>query len=142
MRWKREVRDAFRAQGRLVDATACAAATLRLIGQGINDVVNPAASFRVRKVLTDLHDIAAVLDGKTPEDVAKPFARFADVLSAEVAREDVDALFADVDAWVLAAARFCVERDPQLDIQGALPKPAAPQPIAIVRRDRVAEAAD
>ena len=139
---ERRYREAFRAQGRLVDATACAAATLRLIGQGINDVVNPAASFRVRKVLTDLNDIAAALAGKTPDDVATPFARFAQALSAEGAPADADALFEDIDAWVIAAARFCVERDPQLDIQGALPKPAAAAPIAIVRRAPVAVAAD
>jgi sulfite reductase (NADPH) hemoprotein beta-component len=139
---ERRYRDAFRAQGKLVDAAACAAATLRLIGQGINDLVNPAPSFRVRKVLTDLHDLAAALDGKAPDTVSAPFARFAQALSVEGAPQDIDALFADVDAWLLAAARFCVERDPQLDIQGALPKPAAPAPITVVRRERVAEAAD
>jgi sulfite reductase (NADPH) hemoprotein beta-component len=139
---ERRYRDAFRAQGRLVDATACAAATLRLLGQGINDLVNPAASFRVRKVLTDLRDLAQAIDGKVPDDVAQPFARFAASLSADIAPADVDALFAEVDAWTLAAARFCVERDPQLDIQGALPKARVAAPIAIVRRERVVEAAD
>ena len=74
---ERRYRDAFRAQGKIVEAAACAAATLRLIGQGINDIVNPAASFRVRKVLTDLNDLATALDGKTPEALSREFARFA-----------------------------------------------------------------
>ena len=139
---ERRYREAFRAQGKLVEAAACAAATLRLIGQGINDLVNPAASFRVRKVLTDLNDIAAALDGKTPEGVAEPLAAFAQVLSAENPPADVDRLFSDVDAWVLAAATFSVERDPQLDLTGALPGAAAAAPIAIVRRERLVEAAD
>ncbi len=139
---ERRYRDAFAAQGQRAKAVECAAATLRLIGQGINDLVNPAASFRVRKVLTDLGDLSRALAGKAPDEVALPFARFAAALSAEVARDDVRALFADIDAWVVAAARFCVERDPQLDVAGALPRPAAPAPIAIVRRDRVAETAD
>jgi len=139
---ERRYRDAFAAQGQRAKAVECAAATLRLIGQGINDLVNPAASFRVRKVLTDLGDLSRALANKAPDDVALPFARFAAALSAEVARDDIDALFAGIDAWVVAAARFCVERDPQLDVATALPRPAAPAPIAIVRRNRVAEAAD
>ena len=139
---ERRYRDAFRAQGRLVDAAACAVATLRLIGQGINDLVNPAASFRVRRVLSDLGDIAAALDGKTPDPLARGFARFAAELAGEGPPAEPDALFAAIDAWVLAAAAFTVERDPQLDLTGALPAAVIVAPIAIRRREPVAVAAD
>jgi sulfite reductase (NADPH) hemoprotein beta-component len=139
---ERRYRDAFRAQGRIVDAAACAAATLRLIGGGINALVNPAPSFRVRKVLTDLGDIATALDGRTPPRLSREFARFAAALAVEGPPANPDALFAAIDAWVLEAARFGVERDPQLDLTGALPAPATVAPIAIHRREPVAVAAD
>jgi sulfite reductase (NADPH) hemoprotein beta-component len=131
---ERRYRDAFRAQGRIVEAAACAAGTLRLIGQGINDIVNPAASFRVRKVLTDLNDLAAALEGKTPEALSREFARFAPLLNDEGAKpDDPDALFAAIDAWVIDAAAYCIERDPQLDLAGALPVRASVAPISIHR---------
>ena len=139
---ERRYRDAFRAQGKLVDAAACATASLRLIGQGINDLVNPAPSMRVRRVLTDLGDIAGALAGKTPEPLATEFARFADVLAIEGPPAEPDALFAAIDAWVLAAAAFSVERDPQLDLTGALPGKLVGAPIFIQRREPVAVAAD
>ena len=139
---ERRYRDAFRAQGRVADATACAAATLRLIGQGLNDLVNPAASFRVRKVLTDLGDLAQALVGKTPERLSSQIAAFAQALAGDALPADPDALFAAIDAWVIEAAAFSVERDPQLDLSGALPVRAVPVPIAIHRRDPVAVAAD
>jgi len=139
---ERRYRDAFRAQGRVADATACATAMLRLIGQGLNDLVNPAASFRVRKVLTDLGDLARVLDGRIPPALSATFARFAQDLSAETPPADHDALFAAIDAWVIDAAAFSVERDPQLDLSGALPVRGTAVPIAIHRRDPVAVAAD
>jgi sulfite reductase (NADPH) hemoprotein beta-component len=139
---ERRYRDAFRAQGRVADAVACATATLRLIGQGLNDLVNPAATFKVRKVLTDLNDIAQVIAGKTPDALSGTFARFAQELASGTPPADADALFAAIDAWVLDAAAFSVERDPQLDIGGALPQRASAVPIAIHRRDPVAVAAD
>jgi len=47
-----------------------------------------------------------------------------------------------IDAWVIDAAAFSVERDPQLDLSGALPARATAVPISIHRRDPVAVAAD
>ncbi|MEO8488073.1 MAG: nitrite/sulfite reductase, partial [Betaproteobacteria bacterium] len=139
---ERRYRDAFRAQGKLFDAAACATASLRLIGQGIHDLVNPARSFKVRKVMSDLKDIAEALAGKVPDAIAAEYARFADALAAEGAPADVDALVAAIDAWVIDAARFSVERDPQLDLTGALPNKAVVSPVAIHRRESVAVAAD
>jgi sulfite reductase (NADPH) hemoprotein beta-component len=134
---ERRYRDAFAAQRRPADAQACAVAQLRLIGQGLIDLVDPAPSFRVRKVRTDLADIADALAGKAPDDLALAFADFARVLAAEDATPVDASLFAAIDRWVGETAAFCVERDPQLDLTGALPVAAPPVPIRFVARERV-----
>ena len=133
-------RDAFAAQRRDDDALACARAQVRLIAQGLNDLVNPAASFRLRKVIDDLAELASVLDGKAPDVVARPIASFANAL-VEGARASA-ATFDPIDAWVREAAAFCVQRDPQLDIAGALPQPRGTFPVRILRRAEPALAAD
>jgi hypothetical protein len=47
---------------------------------------------------------------------------------------DISALFARVDAWILAAAELCQRRDPALVLRDALPRSAARphlQPVAL-----------
>ncbi len=63
---ERRYRDAFAAQRRDADARDCARAQLKLVGQGLYDLVAPAASFRVRKVMNDVADIATALGDKAP----------------------------------------------------------------------------
>ncbi len=141
---ERRYRDAFVAQHRHDDAAACARAQLRLIAQGLNDLLNPAPSMRVRRVITDLGELAEALAGKAPDEVAGPLAEFAARLDSDAASADLRALYAPIDRWILAAAEFCVARDPQLDLHGALPLPAQAVPVAFVRRqpEAVAAAAD
>ena len=131
---ERRYRDAFVAQARGIDAAACARAQLRLIAQGLHDLTNPTPAFRVRKLIDDLGELAAALDTRVPDALAKPLARFAVVLSDDAPVAAVAESARDIDAWVREAAAFCVARDPQLDIASALPRPAAAQPIGIVRR--------
>lgn len=140
---ERRYRDALAAQARHADADACASATLRLIGQGLNDLLNPAATMRVRKVLVDLGDVAAAIEDKAPEALVRGLLRFRDALADDGAAGATDraALYADIDAWTRAAASFSIERDPQLDLAGALPI-VATMPVAITRRADVAVAAD
>ena len=138
---ERRYRDAFAAQRRDADAIACARAQVRLIAQGLNDLVNPAASFRVRKVIDDLAELAGVLEGKAPDSVANPVGMFATAL-ADDAQLDARTC-SQIDAWVREAAAFCVERDPQLDIAGALPQPRGMFAVRVVaRRAEPALAAD
>jgi sulfite reductase (NADPH) hemoprotein beta-component len=133
---ERRYRDAFAAQRRDADARACAVAQLRLIGQGLVDLVDPAPSFRVRKVRVDLGDIADAIAGKAPDDLALAYADFARVLVADDAAPVDASLFAAIDRWVGETAAFCVERDPLLDLTGALPVAAPPAPIRFVARER------
>ena len=137
---ERRYREAFAAQSRDADAVACARAQLRLIAQGVNDLVNPAASFRVRRVIEDLDGFAAAIEGKVPQGISGGLASFAAALAREAAPAERAATFRAIDAWVVEVAKLCVERDPQLDIASAIPAPAT-APVRFVR-DRVPVAAD
>lgn len=140
---ERRYRDAFAAQRRDADAVACANAQLRLIGQGLHDLLNPTPSFRVRRIIDDLGDLAAALAEKAPEPLAGPLAGFARDLASDSAIADLAPVFSAVDRWVLLAAAFCVDRDPQLDIGNALPQPPGTQAIRFAaRKSGVALAAD
>jgi sulfite reductase (NADPH) hemoprotein beta-component len=131
---ERRYRDAFVAQHRDADAVGCAKAQLRLIAQGLHDLLNPTPAFRVRKVIDDLGELARALAPKAAEGLSSPLACFAEELAAEQAPIERNRTFQAIDAWVVDAAGFCVERDPQLDIAAALPGPIAAAPIRVVRR--------
>jgi sulfite reductase (ferredoxin) len=133
---ERRYRDAFAAQRRDADTRGCAIAQLRLIGQGLHDLLNPTPTFRVRKLMNDLGELAEAFAGKAPDELAAPFAEFARVLAADEPPADGPAFYAAIDRWVVATADFCVARDPQLDLTGALPLPAAPTPIRFLPREQ------
>jgi sulfite reductase (NADPH) hemoprotein beta-component len=138
---ERRYRDAFAAQGRDADAIACARAQLRLIAQSVNDLVNPVASFRVRRVIDDLRDLAQAIAGKVDATVADDLAALTGALDGEADQAQRRVTFAAIDRWVRDVARLCVERDPQLDIAGALPADAPATELRFVR-PAVALAAD
>jgi sulfite reductase beta subunit-like hemoprotein len=129
---ERRYRDAFAAQGRDADAVACATAQLRLIAQGLHDLANPAKSFRVRRVIDELAELAEALDPYVPA-LSGALAGFAAALAAPVSAAGRAATFRAIDDWVVAAARECVARDPQLDVAGALPAPPRAMPLAFDR---------
>lgn len=126
---ERRYRNALHAQRRDTDAIACAQAELRLIGQGLHDLLNPTPSFRVRRVFDDLADLSKALIGKAPEALSTPLAGFARDFGDAAPTTDLDAVFAAIDRWVVVAAEFCVARDPQLDIASALPREPAASPV-------------
>jgi hypothetical protein len=138
---ERRYRDAFIAQGRDADAVACARAQLKLIAQGVNDLVNPAASMRVRKVIDDLFDLAAAIAGKVDVAISDELSAFAAALDSDADTVRRAVTFTAIDRWVRDVARFCVARDPQLDIAGALPSLPAAAPLNFVR-PAVAQVAD
>ena len=131
---ERRYRDAFLAQRRVDDASACARAQVRLIAQGLLDLTNPAPSFRVRKVIEDLAELGAALAGRAPMAIVAPVSEFAGSLSPGAQAQQLADVFREIDAWVQQAASFCVERDPQLDIAGALPQRSSVVPLTFVQR--------
>ncbi|HVE49519.1 MAG TPA: nitrite/sulfite reductase [Casimicrobiaceae bacterium] len=131
---ERRYRDAFAAQSRADDALACARAQLRLIAQGLHDLASPTPAFRVRKVIDDLGELSTAVKDRIPGALAEPLARFATALFDDAPLASLIAIFAAIDAWVHDAAQFCVQRDPQLDIAGALPRGSAAAPLRFTRR--------
>ena len=74
-------------------------------------------------MIDDLGELADALAGKAADALAKPLASFAQQLADPTGSSSRQGeVFSAIDEWVGAAARFCVSRDPQLDIAGALPK--------------------
>ncbi|MEO8133919.1 MAG: nitrite/sulfite reductase [Betaproteobacteria bacterium] len=135
---ERRYRNAFLAQHKFGPALECATNDVRLIAQGINDLLNPAVSFKVKRTIDDLAELADALAAKAPDDLVTPLRAFAAELTAAAqpdATVDRGALFARTDAWVVRAAAFCAAKDPQLDLHGALPGDGrTTQPVVFQRR--------
>ena len=137
---ERRYRDAFLAQHRAEQAVDCARNDVRLIAQGIHDQLNPAVSFKVKKTIDDLGELATALSAKAPAEIVAPLATLAGQLAPVAegdALPDLDwkGVFAQIDAWVQKAAEFCTAQDPQLDLYGALPNDRrSTQPIVFQRR--------
>ena len=138
---ERRYRDAFFAQRRIGQAIECARNDVQLIAQGIQDLMNPAPTFKVKRTIADLAELAAGLSSKAPVAIVESLAAFAVALApapeagAVNPETDWSALFARIDAWVLEAAAFCVAQDSQLDLHGALPNlKHSTQPVVLHRR--------
>lgn len=122
---ERRYRDAFFFQRKYPEAVQAALAIPQLIAEGLLDLVQPV---RGRAPLGELARLVEALQGQLPDALVAGLAGLA--ADAAVDAEDWDepraaALAARVDAWTRAAAGFCLERDAQLDLGGALPE--APQ---------------
>ncbi|MEP7084417.1 MAG: hypothetical protein ABI854_06730, partial [Betaproteobacteria bacterium] len=140
---ERRYRNAFFAQHRLAPAIECARNDVQLIAQGIYDLLYPALSFKVKRTIDDLGELAAALADKAPVAVVEPLRSFALNFAQDGAEEVRDSaewagVFAGIDVWVREAAAFCAAQDPQLDLHGALPGDnshrRAEQPVVFHRR--------
>ena len=139
---ERRYRDAFFAQHRLAPAIECARNDVKLIAQGIYDLLVPAPSFKVKRTIDDLGELAAALADKAPVAVVEPlrsfalnFARAADSPDDPGTDKEWAGIFAGIDVWVREAAAFCSAHDPQLDLHGALPNDGrGAQPVVFHRR--------
>ena len=137
---ERRYRDAFFAQHRLAPAIECARNDVQLIAQGIHDLLNPAPTFKVKRTIDDLAELAATLADKAPVAVVEPLRSFAVNFAQAAAGIEQDTaewagVFAGIDVWVREAAAFCSAQDPQLDLHGALPNDKrAAQPVVFHRR--------
>jgi hypothetical protein len=65
-------RDAFFAQHRVPQALECARNDVKLIAQGIYDLLNPALSFKVKRTIDDLAELASAFGPKAPASIVEP----------------------------------------------------------------------
>jgi len=123
---ERNYRDALKYQRKYAEALNCAEAGLQAVSRALAD----AAAIPEND---DLPAFAKALADAVPE--ARPLATELTVLAEAVALEDapgepdISALFARVDAWILAAAELCQRRDPTLVLRDALPRAPAAAPV-------------
>jgi hypothetical protein len=100
---------------------SCAEAGLQAVARALADATAVPEN-------EDLAAFAGTLAASIPEvqPLAAELALLSGVVSLEDApgEPDISALFARVDAWILAAAEFCQRRDPTLVLRDALPRAA------------------
>jgi len=118
---ERNYRDALRYQRKYPEAMSCAEAGLQAVARALADATAVPEN-------EDLAAFAGTLAASIPEvqPLAAELALLSGVVSLEDApgEPDISALFARVDAWILAAAEFCQRRDPTLVLRDALPRAA------------------
>jgi sulfite reductase beta subunit-like hemoprotein/TusA-related sulfurtransferase len=130
--YERSCRNAFIYQHKLLDATECAEAMTRLVGQSLLFVTG-------QKSLDDLNEIGLAARGQL-QDLRPEYVHLADKLvelahGLSALKEDQDearfnALMTDLDAWMVQSARACETFDPQLDLSATLPPVNTPVFVA------------
>jgi len=114
---ERGYRDALVFQRKYEDAAQCGEHIVRLIGQGLAQLLGG-------KKIDDPAGLSDELARLLPGSLAQQAVRFSAGLSdqATVLNEAaLRALFKAIDAWTIQVAEFCVARDKQLDLTEALP---------------------
>jgi sulfite reductase (NADPH) hemoprotein beta-component len=121
---ERNYRDALKFQLKFADSLKCAEEIARLIGQGMTDLLGgqkqeglSELAEELRRVLPTKPRLSRQL-AKLAEDFASPQEELNDARLTE--------WFAELDAWTMEAAQFCLNFDRNLDLTGALPESTAP----------------
>jgi len=118
---ERNYRDALKFQRKYAEALTCAEASLQAVAYALADATTIPGN----------DDLAAFAGSLSAAPDAQPLASELAVLAGAVALEDapgepdISALFTRVDAWILAAAELCQQRDPTLVLRDALPRTPA-----------------
>jgi sulfite reductase (ferredoxin) len=119
---ERAYRDAFMFQRKWPEAVGCAQAIVRVVGQGLAQLVGGRKH-------DDLTGQAAELRTTLPEHVglADSLQRFAEALAQSEDSADgagLAEMFVSIDSWMGEVAAVATKHDPQLDLRDALPKVA------------------
>ena len=117
---ERAYRDAFMFQRKWTEALGCAQAIVRVVGQGLAQLVGG-------KKNDDLTEQAAELRRVLPAHgpLADALERFGHALSAAEGSADgagLAELFSEIDLWTRDVSVVATAHDPQLDLRDALPK--------------------
>jgi sulfite reductase (ferredoxin) len=124
---ERNYRDALKFQRKFEDSVKCAEEIARLIGQGVTELLSgqkhedlAEQAEELRRVLPTKPRLSRQL-AKFAEDFARPAEELNDSRLTE--------WFAELDAWTMETADFCLGFDRQLDLAGALPLTASAKSI-------------
>jgi sulfite reductase (ferredoxin) len=117
---EREYRRALGFQRKYAEAALCNEAILRLLGNGLVQLLGGARQDDLAQLITQLRQLTA-------GDLAEQFGRLVGLLkdAHEITEAELEPINRAVDAWTVKVASFCVARDGQLDVGDALPALAA-----------------
>lgn len=122
---ERGYRDALYFQRKYAEAAKCAEIMVRLIGQGLAQMLGGK---KVEELAEQADELRKVLPGRVSQQLA--------VFAQELARPEeelndaaLSKLFKEIDAWTAEVAGFCMQFDRQLDLTEALPKSARAQVV-------------
>ncbi|SFL64642.1 nitrite/sulfite reductase [Nitrosomonas communis] len=117
---ERNYRNALKFQRKFEDSAKCAEEIVRLIGQGLAQLVGGQKyeslieqAEELRRVLPTRSNLSQQL-AKLARDFVRPTNELTDALLTE--------WYAELDAWTLDVAEFCTHFDSQLDLTGSLPQ--------------------
>ncbi len=133
---ERRYRDALYFQRKYAEAAQTSGTIVRVLGNALLGMLTNA---RTTPKIESLAELNEALSAHLPQELAAQFAAIAEELAvedAEWSEPSARALSAAIDRWTLASAGFCLERDRQIDLTGALPP--QPQPLQFHPRPTVA----
>ncbi|HJT50518.1 MAG TPA: nitrite/sulfite reductase [Nitrosospira sp.] len=121
---ERNYRDALKFQLKFADSVKCAEEIARLIGQGMTELLGgqkhdglTEVAEELRRVLPTKPQFSRQL-AKLAQDFASPDEELNDARLTQ--------WFAELDAWTMDVAQFCLNFDRNLDLTGALPDVSVP----------------
>lgn len=114
---EREYRNALVFQRKYDEAAHCNTAILRLLGNGLVQLMGGPHQDELSKLTLHIRI-------KATDELADEFARLVGLLlgATEMADATLAPISGAVDAWTVQAAAFCSSHDEQLDLSEALPK--------------------
>jgi sulfite reductase (ferredoxin) len=117
---ERQYRDALYFQRKYPETAQTAETIVRVLGNGLLGLVTSA---RTTPKIDSLAELQAELAPHLPETLAAGLAGIIGQFAAEPEWTEpaVKSLSVDVDRWTLDAADYCLQRDQQIDLTGALP---------------------
>ncbi|MET1085072.1 MAG: nitrite/sulfite reductase [Burkholderiales bacterium] len=120
---ERGYRDALFFQRKYAEAAKCAEVIARSVAQAVAQIAGGRKH-------DDLLSLATEIAQRVPDRpaLAEQLETFANVLAQPeetLTDKTVAPLFKPLDEWTLAAADYCLHREPTLDLTGALPKHAS-----------------
>jgi sulfite reductase (ferredoxin) len=125
---ERQYRDALYFQRKYPETAQTAETIVRVLGNGLLGLVTSA---RTTPKIDSLAELQGELAPHLPEALNASLGAILQQFAGEPewAEPSVKALSRDVDRWTLAVADYCLQRDQQIDLTGALPPRA--QPVVI-----------
>lgn len=135
---ERQYRDALYFQRKYSESVHCAALILKVIAQGLYALHKPGLKGAKPENLNELKELLVEF---LPESLLQGYQQALDALGTAEAEADINTtktLAFTIDTWITHAAAYCTEREPTLDLHGALPATALAAAVVVTNTKAVA----